>query len=79
MNAPKTPKTYAEAIALFDRALTLDPRPVEAQSRLAIHRAGRAHAEMTDSVAADTCAGRISPSEPLPRGLAAMQVPLQDQ
>ena len=28
MNAPKTRRTYAEAISLFDRALTLDPRAV---------------------------------------------------
>src|SRR6516165_5095563 len=41
MNAPKTRKTYAEAISLFDRALTLDPQVVEAQSKLAIHLAGR--------------------------------------
>jgi adenylate cyclase len=53
MNAPKTRKTYAEAISLFDRALTLDPQAVEAQSRLAIHLAGRVTADMTDAAAAD--------------------------
>jgi adenylate cyclase len=53
MNAPKTRKTYAEAISLFDRALTLDPRDVEAQSKLAIHLAGRVGADMTDAAAAD--------------------------
>jgi TolB-like protein/DNA-binding winged helix-turn-helix (wHTH) protein/Flp pilus assembly protein TadD len=53
MNAPKTRKTYAEAISLFDRALTLDPRAVEAQSKLAIHLAGRVGANMTDTAAAD--------------------------
>ena len=55
MNAPKTRKSYAEAIRLFDRALTLtlDPRAVEAQSKLAIHLAGRVRADMTDTAAAD--------------------------
>jgi TolB-like protein len=53
MNAPKTRKTYAEAISLFDRALTLDPQAVEAQSKLAIHLAGRVGADMTDTAAAD--------------------------
>jgi TolB-like protein/DNA-binding winged helix-turn-helix (wHTH) protein len=53
MNAPKTRKTYADAISLFGRALTLDPRAVEAQSKLAIHLAGRATSDMTDTAAAD--------------------------
>ena len=53
MNAPKTRKTYADAISLFDRALALDPRAVEAQSKLAIHLAGRVGADMTDTAAAD--------------------------
>ena len=50
MNAPKTRRTYAEAISLFDRALTLDPRSVEVQSFLAIFLAG---ADVTDTAAAD--------------------------
>ena len=53
MNTPKTRKTYAEAISLFNRALTLDPQVVEAQSKLAIHLAGRVGAYMTDTAAAD--------------------------
>ena len=53
MNAPKTRRTYAEAISLFDRALTLDPRAVEAQSFLAIFLAGRVTADVTDTAAAD--------------------------
>jgi len=53
MNAPKTRRTYAEAISLFDRALTLDPRAVEAQSYLAIFLAGRVTADVTDTAAAD--------------------------
>jgi len=53
MNAPKTRKTYAEAVTLFERALTLDPRAVEAQSRLAIHLAGRVTSDMSPTPAAD--------------------------
>src|SRR5271166_2113045 len=53
MNTPKTRKTYADAISLFGRALTLDPRAVEAQSKLAIHLAGRVTSDMTDTAAAD--------------------------
>jgi TolB-like protein/DNA-binding winged helix-turn-helix (wHTH) protein len=53
MNAPKTRETYAEAISLFDRALNLDPRAVEAQSYLAIYLAGRVTANVTDTAAAD--------------------------
>jgi TolB-like protein/DNA-binding winged helix-turn-helix (wHTH) protein/Flp pilus assembly protein TadD len=53
MNAPKTRETYAQAISLFDRALTLDPRAVEAQSYLAIYLAGRVTANVTDTVVAD--------------------------
>jgi adenylate cyclase len=44
---------YAEAISLFEHALTLDPRSVEAQSWLAHALAGRTHFQMTDSAAAD--------------------------
>ena len=44
---------YAEAISLFERALALDPRSVEAQSRLASALAGRVLDHMTDSAAAD--------------------------
>lgn len=53
MNTPKTRKTYADAISLFGRALTLDPRAVEAQSKLAIHLADRVTSDMTDTAAAD--------------------------
>jgi hypothetical protein len=53
MSAPKTRKTYAEAISLFDRALVLDSRTVEAQSFLTIHLAGRVTADVTDNAAAD--------------------------
>jgi adenylate cyclase len=53
MSALKTRKTYAEAISLFDRALALDSRTVEAQSFLAFHLAGRVTADVTDTAAAD--------------------------
>jgi TolB-like protein/Flp pilus assembly protein TadD len=53
MNAPKTRRTYAEAISLFDRALALDPQAVEAQSFLGIYLAGRVSGDMTDTAAAD--------------------------
>ena len=72
MNAPKTRQTFAEAIALFDRALTLDPRAVEAQSRLAIHLAGRVARNQTDTAAADMAraevlAGKLWPQRPAAR------------
>ena len=47
------PRTYAEAISLFERALALDPRSVEAQSRLASALVARVLDGMTDSPAAD--------------------------
>ena len=50
---PPTPKKYAETVSLFERALALDPRSVEAQSRLAIALTGRVLDQMTDSTAAD--------------------------
>jgi len=53
MNGLRTRQTYAEAIALFDRALTLDPQAVEAKSLLAIHLAARTSANVTDTAAAD--------------------------
>jgi TolB-like protein/DNA-binding winged helix-turn-helix (wHTH) protein len=44
---------YAEAVSLFERALTLDPQSVEAQSWLAIVLIGRVLDGMADSAAAD--------------------------
>jgi adenylate cyclase len=52
-NKPPTRDARAEAIGLFESALALDPRSVEAQSRLAGVLAGRAMDVMTDSPAAD--------------------------
>jgi adenylate cyclase len=48
-----TPANYAEAVALYERALALDPRSVEAKSRLAITLTSRVLDQMSPSVAAD--------------------------
>jgi adenylate cyclase len=50
---PPSRDNYAEAISLFERALALDPRSVEAQSRLATALVGRVLDQMTGSAAAD--------------------------
>jgi TolB-like protein/DNA-binding winged helix-turn-helix (wHTH) protein len=65
--------SYAEAVRLFERALDLDPRSVDAQSWLAGALAGRILENMSDSVVADltraealiTQALAASPSSPL--------------
>jgi TolB-like protein len=53
MNKPKTRDYYPEAISLFERALVLDPRSVEAQAWLAIALTGRVLDNMTDTAEAD--------------------------
>jgi adenylate cyclase len=50
---PPARDKYAEAISLFERALTLDPRSVEALSLLATALTARALDQMTDAAAAD--------------------------
>ena len=50
---PNSPDVFAEAISLFERALELDPRSVEAQTLLANSLAGRVLNGMADSAAAD--------------------------
>jgi adenylate cyclase len=50
---PPTRNKYARAIELFERALALDPRSVEAQNRLAIVLVARVLDQMTSSAAAD--------------------------
>jgi TolB-like protein/Tfp pilus assembly protein PilF len=50
---PKSRDTYAEVIGLFERALALDPRSVEAQNRLALALVDRVLDGMTDTEAAD--------------------------
>ncbi len=49
----KTRDNHAEAIALYEHALALDPRSVAAKSRLASELAGRVLNNMTDSRDAD--------------------------
>jgi adenylate cyclase len=66
LNRPPTPDNYAETIGLFERALALDPRSVEAQSGLAQALVGRALDEMTDSAAADIARAEA----PIARALA---------
>ena len=51
-NKGPTRDSYAQAISLFERALTLDPRSVEAQSRLAIELTARVLDQMSASPAA---------------------------
>jgi adenylate cyclase len=53
VNKPPSRDTYAEITGLFERALALDPRSVEAQSRLANALVGRVLDQMSDSAAAD--------------------------
>jgi TolB-like protein len=50
---PNSRNVYAEAISLFERALALDPRSVEARSLLADTLANRVKAGLTDSATTD--------------------------
>jgi adenylate cyclase len=50
---PNSRDVYAEAISLFEHALTLDPQSVEAQTQLATALVSRVSDLMTDSAAAD--------------------------
>jgi adenylate cyclase len=50
---PRTRNSFAEIISLFERALSFDPRSVEAQSALALALTSRALEAMSDSAAAD--------------------------
>jgi adenylate cyclase len=53
LNKPKTRDSYAESISMYERALALDPRSVEAQTWLAIALTGRVIESMTNSAGAD--------------------------
>jgi TolB-like protein len=53
MNSSHARDNHAETIGLYERALALDPRSVEAQTRLAGVLANRVHTKMTDTAAAD--------------------------
>jgi adenylate cyclase len=50
---PPSPEGLAAVISLYERALVLDPKSFEAQSRLAAALAGRVVGDMTASTAAD--------------------------
>jgi adenylate cyclase len=73
LNKPPTRNSFAEAISLFEHALALDPRSVEAQSLLASALSARVMSGMADSAAGDMAraeglAGQAlaaSPSSPL--------------
>jgi tetratricopeptide (TPR) repeat protein len=53
MTKPPSREVRAEQVSLFERALALDPRFVDAQSRLAIALTSRVGDDMTDTAAAD--------------------------
>jgi adenylate cyclase len=71
---PYSRGVYLEAVGLFERALALDPRSVEAQSRLAISLVGRVLANITDTTELDILRAEglaaqalaASPRSPLP-------------
>ena len=71
---PRTRDTRSEAINLFERALALDPRSVEAQSQLAMALAGRVLVNITDTAKLDLLRAEglaaqallASPRSPLP-------------
>ena len=71
---PQSRGVYLEAIGLFEQALALDPRSVEAQSRLAIALVGRVLNDMTDTAGFDILRAEglaaqalaASPRSPLP-------------
>jgi adenylate cyclase len=53
MRSRQPPTNTSEAVSLFERALVLDPRSVEAQNRLAIGLTGRVLDQMSADPAAD--------------------------
>jgi hypothetical protein len=61
----------AEAITLFENALALDPRSVEAQSGLATDLASRVIDNMTDTAAADLVRAEALALVPKVRALLA--------
>jgi len=59
MSQPRTRESYTEAISLLERALTLDPRSSEAQSRLATYLSARVLDSMTGSRATDIASAEV--------------------
>jgi TolB-like protein/Tfp pilus assembly protein PilF len=59
MSQPRTPGSYTESISLFERALALDPRSSEAQSRLATFLSARVMDNMTGSHASDIARAEV--------------------
>ena len=55
----KSSENYEEQVSMYERALTLDPRSVEAQSRLAISLTARVLENMTRSPAADLARAEV--------------------
>jgi TolB-like protein/class 3 adenylate cyclase len=56
---PKSRENYAEQVSMYERALALNQRSVEAQSRLASTLTGRVLDNMTDSPASDLARAEI--------------------
>jgi hypothetical protein len=61
---PRTRDNWAEMISLFERALALDPRSIDAQSWLANALTSRALDQMADSAAADRHGRKRWPGKP---------------
>jgi tetratricopeptide (TPR) repeat protein len=59
MSQPRTRGSYTEAISLLERALALDPRSLEAQSRLATYLSARVMDNMTGSHASDIARAEV--------------------
>jgi adenylate cyclase len=84
---PPSRDKYKDAINLYERALTLDPQSVEAQSFLAYELTGRVLDEMTESSSADiaraemlaTQALAISPGSPIAHGDKAQVLRAQNR
>jgi len=53
VSSPRSRARYSEAIGMFERALTLDPHSVSAQSWLALTLANRVINQMSDTISAD--------------------------
>jgi adenylate cyclase len=71
---PKSPESHAEQVSMYERALAIDPRSVEAQSRLASSLAARVLDNMTGSPASDLARAEILAEKALeesPRSILA--------